>query len=71
MDDDHCPHTYLEICHTSVGLTDVAIGPFTTPDDCAVCESDEHWKCYLQLLQTVTLATSHEVTEGVKSIFRQ
>ena len=29
-----------------------------------VPESDEHWKCYLQLLRTVTLVTSHEVTEG-------
>ena len=40
MDDDHCPHTYLEFCHTSVGLTDVLVGPFTTPDGCAVCPGE-------------------------------
>lgn len=29
-----------------------------------VPERDEHWKCYIQLLRIVTLATSNKVTEA-------
>ena len=29
-----------------------------------VPESDEQWKCYIQLLRIITLATSYEVTES-------
>ena len=45
--------------------TDVVAGPFATlmVGQC-VPESDEQWKCYIQLLRIITLATSYEVTES-------
>ena len=64
MDDVHCRHTLRFVISLSASqmwllgrLLPLMVGQ-------CVPESDEHWKCCLQLLRIVTLATSHEVTEG-------